>query len=81
MRDGERVGDIHSFDTVCVKRYPQDCADCSHEDSLARARLAGDDIQSVIEGYVNIVRDGQIVDVQFQQHRQPPQWNLAPRTL
>jgi NAD kinase len=26
MRDGERVGDIHSFDTVCVKRHPQDVA-------------------------------------------------------
>ena len=24
IRDGERVGDIHSFDTICVKRYPQD---------------------------------------------------------
>ena len=24
IRDGERIGDIHSFDTVSVKRYPRD---------------------------------------------------------
>ncbi len=26
MRDGERVGDIHSFDTISVRRHPEDVA-------------------------------------------------------